>query len=476
MAFNSYAYLLSLSVAVSLFWVLPPAWRRPYVLALSVGFYATWNLLFAAIPFGVCIVAYVGAMRSNRNGTGSSAATAAAIVLIVAALAFFKYRAFIGENVELVLGRGGSPLAALGGIALPLGISFYSFEAISYLVDARQRRIGSVSFMDLCLFTMFWPHLIAGPIVRIRELVPQLGFDRRLTTSDVVAGVDQLLWGLVQKNVCANALAAWVDEGFAPKAALLNSTIDNWALAMAFGLQIYFDFAAYSNMAIGAAALIGVRLPRNFRFPYHAANPADFWSRWHMTLSRWIRDYLFFPLASRFADSAAGLYASVIGVMALVGLWHGASWGFVAWGVMHGIYLVLYRGWERVSSVRVRESRAAKTGWRILTLVAVALAWIPFRAGTLNQAMHMLRPMTYAWNPGFSFSVNFYLVTLLLAAWCLVEPYAARLWASWQATVERLPSIVVANMYVVRPLLYATALLLFMIFDDLDTQFIYFQF
>jgi D-alanyl-lipoteichoic acid acyltransferase DltB (MBOAT superfamily) len=142
----------------------------------------------------------------------------------------------------------------------------------------------------------------------------------------------------VQKNLIANTIGSWVDDGFLPKAAALNTTIDNWALAVAFGIQIYFDFAAYSNMAIGAARLIGITLPENFRFPYHAANPVDFWSRWHMTLSRWIRDYVFFPLNAGFQDKKLRLYGSLVAVMGVVGLWHGAGWGFVLWGVMHGVY------------------------------------------------------------------------------------------------------------------------------------------
>ena len=479
MQFNSYSYLLCLSVVVVVFWLLPVRARRSYVLAVSVAFYASWNAYFIVVPAFVGAVAYLSAERVTRRPDASRTALVTGIVLILLCLAYVKYLGFITINLNAVALRWHLPAMAFARIALPLGISFYSFEAISYLLDARQRRVGAVGLMDLALFIMFWPHLIAGPIVRIRELVPQLRFDRTFDVSLAVSGMDRLLWGLVQKNVFANSLAAWVDDGFLPRAALLNSTIDNWALALAFGLQIYFDFAAYSNMAIGAAALIGVRLPDNFRFPYHAATPPDFWARWHMTLSRWIRDYLFFPLSARYSGSTVKLYASLVGVMALVGLWHGAAWGFMAWGVMHGLYLVAYRAYESWRDRRhpaLAGSKRMAFVWRVLTLAAVAAAWVPFRAGSLAQAGTMLARMTVRWSFGLSYSMNFYLVTILLCVWCLIEPYCARGVAYAESLAERAPAYFVANWFVLRPLVYATALLLFMIFDDRDIQFIYFQF
>jgi len=364
-------------------------------------------------------------------------------------------------------------------IAVPLGISFYSFEAISYLIDAKQGRIKTSRFSDLFLFIMFWPHLMAGPIVRFRELGPQLNFVKPFELRMLLQALDRLILGLVQKNLFANPLGSWVDQGFLPQAIRNNSTVDSWALAIGFGLQIYFDFAAYSNMAIGVAKLIGITLPENFRFPYHAHSPADFWNRWHMTLSRWIRDYLFFPVTTRFRESPGALYASLLVVMALVGLWHGAGWGFVAWGVMHGACLVLYRMWESLGETRlaaVTKSRLAAWGWRIFTLVAVTVAWVPFRATTGGDAATTLAAMFGRLRFGFSYPVDFYLLVLSMVLFCVVEPHLAALWTRAEEGLTALRGGVPVHSYLLRPAIYACGLLLFLIFDDRSTQFIYFQF
>jgi D-alanyl-lipoteichoic acid acyltransferase DltB (MBOAT superfamily) len=462
MQFNSYSYLLSLPIVVAIFWMLPIRARRAYVVMLSLAFCATWNLVLIALPLAIALVTYGCATLIRHNPSRAPILLRIGIGLIVTVLAFFKYRGFL---------TGASWFAAIG---LPLGISFYSFEAISYLIDTRQGRTPSRSFADLWLFLIFWPHLIAGPIVRSRELLPQFSFDKRFEPRFAIEGLDRLLLGLVQKNVIANSLAPWVDDGFVPSVARLNTTLDTWCLAVAFGLQIYFDFAAYSNMAIGAAKMIGIVLPENFNSPYHAANPADFWSRWHMTLSRWIRDYVFFPLNAGLQTRKARLYLSLVGVMGVVGLWHGAGWGFVVWGVMHGVYLVLYRA--IAGDVRRDEQpMAARMAWRAFTLAAVAVAWVPFRSTSLAQTATMLARM-FRYSPGWSYSVNFYLVTLLVCALCALEPLLGRVLNHIESVAERSFWRLQVNLYILRPVVYACLLLLFIVFDDRDMQFIYFQF
>jgi alginate O-acetyltransferase complex protein AlgI len=476
MQFNSYSYLLILGVVVPVFWLIPVRFRRAYVLILSFAFYATWNLYYLALPLVLCGIAFLAAERIRRGGGSANRALWIGIGAIVAILGVFKYGRFAVENVAALAHWAHVDLPAIGWrLALPLGISFYSFEAISYLLDTRQGRVKSAAFSDLCLFIVFWPHLIAGPIVRTRELIPQLKFDKTFDSRFVFMGLDRLILGLVQKNLIANTLGGWVDDGFIPKSALLNTSIDNWALAIAFGIQIYFDFSAYTNMAIGAAQLIGITLPENFRFPYHAANPVDFWSRWHMTLSRWIRDYIFFPLNARLANRGARLYLSLIAIMGVVGLWHGAGWGFILWGLMHGMYLAVYRAFEAWRGEGRSQPLALGVAWRIFTLAAIAAAWIPFRAGSLSQATAMLGSMFVRFSGGYSYSVNFYLMVLCWCVWIAFEPAVgvliARLGAPQASGV-----LGALNRGFLRPASYACLLLLFLMFDDRDTQFIYFQF
>ena len=490
MPFNSYSYLLLAAAAVATFWALPVSFRRPYVVVLSFLFYASWHVQYALLPAVVGAGAYAGVRlilaRPGGDGGANSPPNRArtwarwGIGFVLALLAFFKYRQFFLENLSALLSLArGSPIQAAAAVALPLGISFYSFVAIGALIDTRQKRVTKLSFVDLYLLLAFWPSVISGPIVRVRELLPQLGFSKPFESRLLMAGMDRLVWGLCQKSVIASSLAAWVDEGFAAKASSINSSLDNWALAVAYSAQIYFDFAAYTNMAIGSALLLGVRLPENFRFPYHAASPADFWVRWHMSLSRWIRDYLFFPINSRFKGAPRPLYASLLGIMVLVGLWHGAGWGFVLWGLLHGGYLVLHRIWESAAERRPPGPVAARlvgVGIRIATLIAVIVAWVPFRATSIDQAWTMLGSMFFGFRSGLSYSINFYIVTAFVVLFCVVEPALIGRLAKLDKRVDESRAARAVNLLLARPLLYAFGLLLFMIFDDRDSPFIYFQF
>lgn len=480
MQFNSYSFLLLLVPGVAMFWILPVSWRRWYVLLVSLLFYSSWNPLFVFVPFGICCATYLCARLIQADSPRESSHMFTGIALVLLTLCFFKYRSFLFMNLSAgaqIFGVSWSVRKA--SVVLPLGLSFYSFEAISYLVDVRQKRLSRLNFVELCLFIGFWPHLIAGPIVRARELIPQFKFDRSFDPIFILRGIDRIVWGLVQKNVIANSVAAWVDVGFLPKIAQLNTTIDNWTLAVAFGLQIYFDFAAYSNIAIGAAQLLGIRLPENFLFPYHAATPPEFWQKWHMTLSRWVRDYLFFPINVRFSGSSPLLYPSLLFVMAIVGLWHGAGWGFILWGVIHGLSLVAYRAWESLESTRLRSilrSRYSRLMWRGITLTIVIAAWVPFRAGSIHQALTMLNSMFLHLTFGLSLSVNFCLITAMIVVFVALEPLLTKCREWSDRAINRHWAGIAANFLALRPFAYACGLLLFLVFDDRDTQFIYFQF
>jgi D-alanyl-lipoteichoic acid acyltransferase DltB (MBOAT superfamily) len=330
-------------------------------------------------------------------------------------------------------------------------------------------------FLDLCLFFLFWPNILSGPIVRARELFPQLTFRKSFEPQFVFDGFDRLVWGLVQKTAIANVLSIWVDRGFAPSATGISSTLDGWFLAIAFSLQIYFDFAGYTNIAIGTARLLGVTVPENFRQPYYAATPPDFWARWHMTLSRWIRDYLFFPMNAKWNGASLPFYLSLLAVMALVGLWHGAGWNFVLWGTMHGAYLVVYRiyeSWRGISGSS--ESRVLAIIWRFATIVAVLAAWVVFRSADLAKAGVVLSSMFYRFSLGATYERTFYLFTLAMMVFCALEPLILRNLMNMdeRAASERVSPFRV----VIRPIAYSFGLFLFLLFDTNNAQFIYSQF
>jgi alginate O-acetyltransferase complex protein AlgI len=475
MPFNSSIYLVFLAIAVIAFWLLPVSARRIFVLLASLAFYATWGIVFVWLPLLVAAIVYVCGHQIQGNASKPKRWMWLGITCVLALLIIFKYRGFVLNNLAFLHTFPQPHAWSVGSFAFPLGISFYTFEAIGYLIDVRQGRVNMPSFLDLCLFFLFWPNILSGPIVRARELVSQLHFRKPFEPQFVFDGLDRLIWGLVQKTAIANVLGTWVDRGFAPSARI-PTTLDGWVLAIAFALQIYFDFAGYTNMAIGAARLLGVTFPENFRHPYYAATPPDFWARWHMTLSRWIRDYLFFPLTAKWGGTPGPFYLSLIAVMALVGLWHGAGWTFVLWGAMHGAYLVAYRIYEswRGAARGGAASRLFAALWRIATLVAVLAAWVVFRSANLANAGAVLSSMFFRFYPGATYAMVFYLFTLAIMAFCAMEPHVAR--ALSQADERAATEAVSPFRVVVRPIAYLVGLVLFLLFDTNNAQFIYSQF
>lgn len=473
MRFDSSLYLIFLAVAVTVFWLIPPRLRCIFVLLASAAFYATSSLFLISVPIAVAGLLYLFSRKIVAVPDNIKFWLRMGIGILVAQLLMFKYAGFLLQNVEQVV-TAARHLNRIENVGVPLGISFFTFEAIGYLVDVRQKRIGRVSFIDLCIFMLFWPSVVAGPILRAREIVPQLRFRSNFEAHFIFGGLDRIIWGLVQKNVLANTLGVWVDRGFSTRA-MTPSTVDSWLLAVAFSLQIYFDFAAYSSIAIGAARLLGITIPENFRQPYHAGTPAEFWSRWHMTLSRWVRDYLFFPISARYKRAALPLYLSLIGVMGLVGLWHGAGWTFAVWGLIHGILLALYRVYGSVAQSQAGPfTKVPREVWRVLTLVGVLAAWVPFRAPTLAKAFSFWSRMFMHFIAGTSYGMTAYLFTAAAVLFCIMEP--------WLTSKFSAPDLKVGTRglswghIVLRPVAYCVGLLLFMIFDQHSAQFIYSKF
>jgi alginate O-acetyltransferase complex protein AlgI len=443
MFFNSLSYIVFLVIAVGVYWRLPRGGQW-WLLLASIVFYGFWNVEFLALIVFSAFVDFYVSLRiyDARTHRARKFWLCTSIVINIGLLAYFKYTYFILGNVT-TLGHllGLDWQIPFWKITLPLGISFYTFVSLSYTIDIYRRLIDPVRNFGLYLtYVMFWPHMIAGPILRGHELITQLKRKHRFTAHNGIAGVKLIIAGLFLKVVLADQLAPLVDSAFSTKPEILGG-LDVWTMAFAFGFQIYFDFAGYSLIAIGSARLLGIRFPDNFNWPYLATSPRDFWKRWHITLSSWVRDYLYLPfIGARYRDrSDGGIDVQVEGKQVpghvlssalflswfLMGLWHGASWNFALWGVWHAVLIYIYRklkGWSSLLGVRIDPI----IGW-CCTLPAIMLAWIPFRATTFGQSFELLRkvvnPVTYL---HISFRENFYLAVFLILVGMLFSAFLAK--------------------------------------------------
>ena len=361
-------------------------WALCWLVGASLLFYAWWNppfvlLLVASIvgnyALGQLILRHATAKRTTEARRWLTAGLVANLLL----LGWFKYADFV---LHLA-----APDAPALHVFLPLAISFFTFQQIMFLVDSSRCDRPDTGFLPYAAFVAFFPHLIAGPIVRPKEILPQLTSPclARPSSTAIAEGLTLFLIGLSKKLVLADTFAAFADPGF--NAAADGATLsffEAWYAALAYALQIYFDFSGYSDMAIGLAAMLNVRFPANFDSPYQAASIADFWRRWHMTLSRFLRDYVYIPLGGNRAGEHRRML-NLMGTMLLGGLWHGAAWGFVIWGGLHGLFLLLHAGWQRAGR---RLSLPMAHG---LTLLAVVIAWVPFRADGIEAARSVLAGM-----------------------------------------------------------------------------------
>lgn len=354
----------------------------------SLVFYAWTGWAFLPFLLGSILVNFtIGRALVTRAAAGRSrrGLLATGIVLNLLLLGYFKYAGFFAANLTAL----GVPVS-VGDIVLPIGISFYTFTQIAFLVDASRNEAAEYDLPRYALFVTFFPHLIAGPIIHHKEMMPQFADKSmyRLSADNISAGLTLFTLGLFKKVVFADRVAPFAASVFSVADA--GGTIpmaDAWLAALAYTMQIYFDFSAYSDMAIGLSRMFGIHLPLNFNSPYKALSAVDFWRRWHMTLSRFLRDYLYIPLGGS-RKGPARRYFNLMATMLLGGLWHGAGWTFVVWGGLHGLYLVINHAWER-TDLRLPRVMA----W-LITFLAVVLAWVFFRAETFSGAVAMLHGMT----------------------------------------------------------------------------------
>lgn len=393
MLFNSYAFLFEfLPPTIFIFFLLGrwhPELARLWLVAASLIFYAGWSLNYiwlitGSILFNYTVGLAIDAVRAKGHARLTRWTLAGGVTGNLALLGYYKYADFFISNLDAVMGSEFTLLH----LALPLGISFFTFTQIAFLVDAARGEANERGLIRYALFVTYFPHLLAGPIIHHKAVMPQFRHPSTFKPSAemISLGIGILTIGLAKKVLVADGFVATVHDVFAPHTVPL--LYDAWVGALAYTLQLYFDFSGYSDMAIGLSLLIGVHLPINFNSPYKAINIIDFWRRWHMTLSQFLRDYLYIPLGGN-RHGTARRYINLYLTMLLGGLWHGAGWTFVIWGGLHGFYLVVNHGWRKFVA------DTAPPLWRqfvygAITLLCVIVGWVFFRAPDLTTALSML--------------------------------------------------------------------------------------
>jgi D-alanyl-lipoteichoic acid acyltransferase DltB (MBOAT superfamily) len=454
MIFNSYTFLLGFLPVAWIVYVLASRDERlrlPVLFLISVVFYGWWNPLYIPLLLGSILVNWLAALAFVRYGR--RAIILAAIAANLGVLGLFKYLGFFGQIASELTGE---PLQ-IASFALPLGISFFTFHHIMYLTDLGAGKVGTFPLTHYALYIGFFPQVLSGPLVRYNEVMHQwqrapfgAGAAERIGR-----GLIFIVLGLAEKVLLADPLSPVIDPIYAKAAAgTALSAVEAWTAAAGFGLKIYFDFAGYSHVAVGVALLFGIWLPQNFNAPYRAISIQDFWRRWHMTLSRFLRDYLYIPLGGNRHGLAIQI-ASLMVTMTLAGLWHGAGWPFVVWGALHGVALSVALLWRRAAL-----PMPVALGW-LLTLLFVMLTWPLFRAQTFAAA-----------GPVFAGLVSLSAGTVPnLAPLAIAGLLALLAPTAWSIATQTRPHPLLA---VILAILFAVALVRLGDGDNYD--FIYFQF
>jgi alginate O-acetyltransferase complex protein AlgI len=442
--FNSLTFLAFFAAVLALHRA-PFGWeaKKRNLLLASYLFYAAWNPPFVVLLWLSTVLDWSVARALDRAEAPGRRRLLLYLSLAgnLGLLGYFKYGGFVLENfTQALAGLGVAYRPPASGVVLPVGISFYTFQTLAYTLDVYLRRARpAASFLDFALFVTFFPQLVAGPIVRPTDLVPQFATPRTATGGQLGWGLLLVTFGLFEKVVLADGLLApAADAVFG--AAKAVAPVDAWAGVLAFSGQIFCDFAGYTTTAIGAALALGFSLTDNFRSPYAAVGFADFWRRWHISLSTWLRDYLYIPLGGN-RGTAARTYVNLMLTMLLGGLWHGAAWTFVAWGALHGLYLVGERVLRRrAGHLAVWRTAAGRAGLALLTYALVNLTWVFFRARDFGTARRLLGSMLLVDRGGgpvlTTWLLGSALVTvaaILAAHWAMRERELHRVVGRWPA-------------------------------------------
>jgi len=359
---------------------------KAFLLLASLFFYSWWNVLYLPIILTSMLFNYVLGLslvkKEKNNRINKKVLLVFGIVSNFSLLAYFKYADFLIENINVISGLN----VPLLDLALPLAISFFTFQQIAYLVDSYRGETKDYDFINYAVFVTFFPQLIAGPIVHHEEMMPQFDKTKNKVVQyrNIASGLFIFSIGLFKKIVIADSFAVWANNGF--NHTEMFSFIEAWITSLSYTFQLYYDFSGYTDMAIGAALLFNIKLPINFNSPYKARNIQDFWRRWHITLSRFLRDYIYIPLGGNRKGNFK-TYSNLFTTFLLGGIWHGAGWTFIIWGAMHGIAIALHRFWSSFG-----KSMPYLLGW-FLTFNFINVAWVFFRANNFEDALKILSGM-----------------------------------------------------------------------------------
>ena len=471
MVFNSLTFIVFFACVLGLH-SLPLPWttKKINLLLASYLFYSAWNPPFVILLWVSTVVdwyAAQGLVKARRPGA-RHAWMLLSVIVNLGLLGYFKYGQFLLDNFSALLHAAGIAYQpAHHDIVLPVGISFYTFATLAYTLDVYLKRAAPAqNLLDYALFVTFFPHLVAGPIMRPTELVPQFATPRRASAQQLRFGLALMTLGLFNKVVLADTFLSPVAERVYD-GSRIPGTLDAWGATLAFSGQIFCDFAGYSTTAIGAALCLGFAMPDNFRFPYAAVGFSDFWRRWHITLSSWLRDYLYIPLGGN-RHGPARTYLALMGTMLLGGLWHGANWTFVVWGGLHGIYLAL----ERALRTRLAGYRPGPLGFLALGLFTYALVnvtWVFFRAKTFGKAWTVLRGMFGQNVAPFPILSTFNLLAVAVIVGGLLVTHWYMRARTLESVVARLPAVAVG-------IIWALMAFTIVIAQGDGSAFIYFQF
>lgn len=469
MLFQSPEFLVLLAVTAALYWAVPRL-RTPLLVAANAIFYVASGWQYLLLFLAAVILTHLCALR--LQGPNGKLYLWVGVVLNLLNLGFFKYTGFVASNLNRLLNLGID--TSIWNVILPVGISFYTFQLIAYLVDVYRREVQPVrSLAEFWVFISFFGQLIAGPIMRGSEFLPQLeNMDaKRFDRKEFRYGLYIFMLGMVKKLWLSDVVGPDADAFFASW--LTVNGLESWIAAWLFGFQIYFDFSAYSDMAVGIGHMFGLQLAVNFKTPYLSQNPSEFWRRWHITLSSWIRDYIYIPLGGSRKGEVLS-YINLVVAMVISGFWHGASWTFIAWGLFHGLLSAAHRFWVRYV--------ARPLGWKsqgrliqylsiFLMFQATSIGWVFFRAGSLSTALSLVRRM---------FNPSMFQITPLVAQYLPFVAFLALLHVvehSLRSNEGRLSAVWHRVPRPIRALAYtAVALGLFLMMETEQTSFIYFRF